>query len=122
MGLMHSTKGSYYRSNSPVDWRKTPARWLSVAAQCETWLTLKELSLLTHFGEASISAQLRHLRKREFGGYVVEKRQRDVDAVVRREVGVVWEYQLRRGVRRKFLRRRVPRAGRGLAAVRSFDR
>jgi hypothetical protein len=89
------------------------------ASQCGTWLTLQELSLLTHYGEASISAQLRHLRKRQFGGFVVEKRQRDVDAVVRREVGVVWEYQLRRGVRRKFLRRRVPRGGRGLAVVRS---
>jgi hypothetical protein len=90
------------------------------AAQCETWLTLQELSLLTHFGEASISAQLRHLRKREFGGYVVEKRQRDVDAVVRREVGVVWEYQLRRGMRRKFMSRRLPRAGRGQTVLQSY--
>ena len=80
------------------------------AGQCETWLTLQELSLLTHYGEASISAQLRHLRKPQFGGFVVEKRQREVDAVVRKEVGVVWEYKLRRGVRRKLLRRRgVPR-------------
>jgi hypothetical protein len=89
------------------------------AAQCETWLTLQELSLLTHYGEASISAQLRHLRKREFGGFVVEKRQRDMDAVVRKEIGVVWEYQLRRGVRRKFMRRRLPCRGRGLAVEQS---
>jgi hypothetical protein len=90
------------------------------AAQCETWLTLQELSLLTHYGEASISAQLRHLRKPEYGAFVVEKRQRDVDAVMRKEVGVVWEYKLRRGVRRKFLRRRAPRRERGLAVARSW--
>ena len=89
------------------------------AAQCETWLTLQELSLLTHYGEASISAQLRHLRKPQYGAFVVEKRQRDVDAVVRKEVGVVWEYKLRRGVRRKFMRRPAARRGGGLAVVRS---
>src|SRR6202011_4898132 len=35
------------------------------AADCDTWLTLGELRTLTHYGEASISAQLRHLRKLE---------------------------------------------------------
>jgi hypothetical protein len=87
------------------------------AAQCDTWLTLQELALLTHYGEASISAQLRHLRKPEYGAFVVEKRQRDADAVVRKEVGVVWEYKLRRGMRRKVLRRWMPRRGRGLAVA-----
>jgi len=33
------------------------------AGACETWLKLVELSRVTHYGEASISAQLRHLRK-----------------------------------------------------------
>ena len=42
------------------------------AQQCETWLTLEELAKLTHYPPASISAQLRHLRKAEFGGYEVE--------------------------------------------------
>jgi hypothetical protein len=88
------------------------------AAECETWLTLQEMSLLTHYGEASISAQLRHLRKPEFGGFVLEKRLRAMDAVVRKEVGVVWEYKLRCGVRRKLLRSREPREGRGLAVAR----
>jgi hypothetical protein len=46
------------------------------ARQCETWLTLDELSKLTHYPPASISAELRHLRKPEYGGYAVEKRQR----------------------------------------------
>ena len=81
------------------------------AAQCETWLTLQELSLLTHYGEASISAQLRNLRKAQYGAFMVEKRPRDADEVVRREVGVVWEYKLRHGVQRKFPRKRFLRQG-----------
>jgi hypothetical protein len=40
------------------------------------WMTLRELGDLTTYGEASISAQLRHLRKQRFGGYVIEKRRR----------------------------------------------
>src|SRR5881398_1149875 len=68
------------------------------AQQCETWLTLDELAKLTHYPPASISAQLRHLRKPEFGGYEVEKRQRATGRVLRGEdFGTVWEYQLRRG-------------------------
>jgi hypothetical protein len=71
------------------------------ARQCETWLTLEELAKLTHYPQASISAQLRHLRKPEYGGFVVEKRPRELDAVLRGEdFGTVWEYQLRRRVRR----------------------
>ena len=72
------------------------------ARQCEMWLTLEELSKLTHYPPASISAQLRHLRKPEFGGYAVEKRQRAAGRILRGEdFGTVWEYQLRRAVRRK---------------------
>ena len=71
------------------------------ARQCETWLTLDELAKLTHYPPASISAQLRHLRKRENGGYVVEKRPRTVGKVLRGEdFGTVWEYQIRRNIRR----------------------
>lgn len=40
------------------------------------WLTLGEIAEATEFGEASISAQLRHLRKAHHGGYHVEKRRR----------------------------------------------
>ncbi len=71
------------------------------ARECETWLTLDELAKLTHYPPASISAQLRHLRKPQFGGFVVEKRCRKVNAALRGEdFGAVWEYQLRRGIRR----------------------
>ena len=48
------------------------------AADCETWLTLGELRAVTRMGKASISAQLRHLRKaQENGGYDVIKRHRE---------------------------------------------
>lgn len=71
------------------------------ASQCETWLTLEELAKLTHYPPASISAQLRHLRKREFGGYEVEKRKRLSGRILHGEdFGTVWEYRLQCGVRR----------------------
>jgi hypothetical protein len=54
------------------------------AQQRETWLTLDELAKLTHYPPASISAQLRHLRKPEFGRYEVEKRQRATGRTGRR--------------------------------------
>ena len=38
------------------------------------WLTLRQIARLTGYGEASISAQLRHLRKPQYGGFVVAKR------------------------------------------------
>ena len=56
------------------------------ARQCETWLTLDELARLTHYPQASISAQLRHLRKPEYGGFVVEKQPRLVGAVLRARI------------------------------------
>ena len=58
------------------------------AAEIGTWLTLRELAGITRYGEASISAQLRHLRKPTFGGYAVEKRRRGEPSCG------VWEYRL----------------------------
>ncbi|HEY4837996.1 MAG TPA: hypothetical protein VIH72_05290 [Candidatus Acidoferrales bacterium] len=52
------------------------------------WLTLHEIAELTNFGEASISAQLRHLRKPHFGGYVIVKRRRGL------VMNGVWEYRI----------------------------
>ena len=40
----------------------------------KNWFTLKEISSNLNFPEASVSAQLRHLRKPRFGSYVVERR------------------------------------------------
>jgi hypothetical protein len=71
------------------------------AADCETWLTLGELRALTHYGEASISAQLRHLRKTENGGYEVVKRHREGISPERPGTDgrgeCVWEYRIARG-------------------------
>lgn len=52
------------------------------------WMTLRELAELTNYGEASISAQLRHLRKERFGGYVVAKRHRGPACEG------IWEYRI----------------------------
>ena len=69
------------------------------AAACDTWLSLDELSRMTSYPPASISAQLRHLRKERYGGYRLGKRLR---AGVKRfspveepaATGPMWEYQL----------------------------
>ena len=82
------------------------------AGQCATWLTLDELAKLTHYPPASISAQLRHLRKPEFGGFVVEKRPRVASGVLRGEdFGTTWEYQIRRSIRRIVRRNQTPGPG-----------
>ncbi len=82
---------------APLTQREVLRDVMLSAAECATWLTLCELSQLTKYAEASISAQLRHLRKREFGGYFLEKRLRRGAQMALREHGPVWEYRLRRG-------------------------
>ena len=64
------------------------------AGKCGAWMTLRELARLTRYGETSISAQLRHLRKTKCGGYVLEKRVRKPEVVSSEEHFVVWEYRL----------------------------
>ena len=92
------------------------------ARECDTWLTLDELAKLTHYPPASISAQLRHLRKPEFGGFVVEKRQRAIGKAVRGEdFGVIWEYRLRRKIRRIWIGGRSSR-GRATTSRRAAAR
>jgi hypothetical protein len=51
------------------------------------WRTLAEIEDRTGFPQASISAQLRHLRKQRFGSHNVEKQ--------RRKDLAVWEYRIR---------------------------
>ena len=65
------------------------------------WLTLGEIAEATEFAEASISAQLRHLRKPRHGRHRVEKRRRGRRrTAVARSVGdgrrgpVIWEYRI----------------------------
>ena len=74
--------------------RETLLMVLRLAAGCEQWVTLAELAGKTKFPPASISAQLRHLRKPGYGGWVIEKRRRawEID-------GVVWEYRLEEKIR-----------------------
>jgi hypothetical protein len=80
------------------------------AGQCATWLTLEELAKLTHYPPASISAQLRHLRKPEHGRHVVAKRCRPMDRAMRAEgFGAVWEYSVRLKRRATVRRKRVRR-------------
>jgi len=69
--------------------RETLLEVLRIAAQYETWVTLAELAEKTKFPPASISAQLRHLRKEKYGAWKVERRRREW---VTEEV--VWEYKL----------------------------
>jgi hypothetical protein len=64
------------------------------AGKYGAWMTLRELARLTRYGETSISAQLRHLRKAKCGGYVLEKRVRKPEVMSSEEHFVVWEYRL----------------------------
>ena len=86
------------------------------ARQCETWLTLDELAKLTHFPPASIFRAVADLRKPEFGGDAVEKRQRAAGRSLRgEEFGTIWEYQINRAIRRKLLSTRSQGGGRRLS-------
>jgi hypothetical protein len=60
--------------------------------------------------EASISAQLRHLRKPQYGTFVVEKRQREAAKVLCGvEHGPVWEYRLSHAVRGGAISAKAPK-------------
>lgn len=54
----------------------------------EHWRTLSEIAQVLGYPEASISAQLRHLRKPDFGSYLVDKRRRPNSPGY-------WEYRVR---------------------------
>jgi hypothetical protein len=66
------------------------------------WLSLGEIADATEFAEASISAQLRHLRKPHHGAHCVQKRRRSAGrgGVVKGTIGdgrrgtVIWEYRV----------------------------
>ena len=68
---------------------------MQIAARYDVWMTLSELARKTRFPEASISAQLRHLRKERHGAYRVEKRRREWEEALKTNVNEkVWEYRL----------------------------
>jgi hypothetical protein len=56
------------------------------------WRTLAEIARATRYPEASVSAQLRHLRKSRFGGYRVRKRLRRGEREFQH--GPTWEYRV----------------------------
>jgi len=62
--------------------------YLTIHARHGHWRTLAEMRADTGYPEASISAQLRHLRKARFGAHVIEKRRRHGQGT--------WEYKLGR--------------------------
>ena len=75
------TKGGMYDAMRLRSQRDVIRDVMLAAAESGTWLTLAELRAMTQYGEASIPAQLRHLRKIENGGYEVVKRHREDGAV-----------------------------------------
>lgn len=56
--------------------------------QDSSWATLDEIARSTGDPHASISAQLRHLRKERFGSHIVEKRSRG------ERINGLYEYRL----------------------------
>lgn len=46
------------------------------ALQAQAWLTLVELAEITKSPVASVSAQIRNLRKEEHGGHTINRRRR----------------------------------------------
>ncbi len=55
-----------------------------------TWRTLGEIEEATRYPQASVSAQLRHLRKPAFGSFQVGKRRRDTG----HGTWGLWEYKV----------------------------
>lgn len=52
------------------------------------WRSLNEIAAATHDPQSSVSAQLRHLRKKKFGSHIINKRRRG------NPMNGLYEYQL----------------------------
>jgi len=87
--------GSDYKSKHDKNRLKGQILRVFNAVKLGGWFTLDELHHITNDPHASISAQLRHLRKEKFGAYNIEKRPRGD-----RSNGL-WEYRLWGAFRRK---------------------
>lgn len=74
----------------------TLASFMEFTRQCGMWVSLAEIEKETGIPQASASAQLRHLRKPEFGSNIVEKRRRDwnLDPSGTPRKGGTWEYRV----------------------------
>ena len=109
MGCTESNEGGTERAMSGKGTRRADAgvermptqlevvrQVMCLAAQYGAWMTLAELARKTEFPEASISAQLRHLRKEEHGGWELMKRKREWQEALKMSTRErVWEYQLK---------------------------
>lgn len=62
--------------NNEAQHKGTQLLRVRTALESGAWLTLIELGQLTGDPVASISAQIRHLRKREHGSHTIKKRRR----------------------------------------------
>ena len=83
-------------STRPPTQREVLRHVLLMAARYGAWMTLEELARKTGFPEASISAQLRHLRKPGNGGFEIAKRRRTWQEALKTNTHEkVWEYQIR---------------------------
>lgn len=58
--------------------------WMLERAEAGEWSSLEDIEYATGYPQASISAQLRHLRKPQFGSYIVNKKR----------VGSYWLYMV----------------------------
>ena len=65
--------------------RSSPTSWRT--GHIEAWVRLAEIEEQTGIPQSSASAELRHMRSREFGSHIVEKRRRETAA------GGTWEYR-----------------------------
>ena len=102
-GMKNACAGndSVTRSNERTLQRDVLRDVMLSAGECDAWLTLEELASMTSYPPASISAQLRHLRKTRHGGYRLDKRCRitakNLASVDDRGAnGPVWGYRLGR--------------------------
>jgi len=84
--------GPTYRA--PLDQKRLQNQTVRVrsclyqAARRGEWLTLEQMQHRTGDPTPSISAQIRHLRKPQFGSHIIRKRRREEP-----QRGI-WEYQL----------------------------
>lgn len=80
--------GSNYDATLDHDRLKGQIRRVLDCMLSGTWRTLGEIEEITGDPQASISAQLRHLRKERFGAFILDKRRRGEP-----ENGL-WEYRI----------------------------
>jgi len=73
MNLPHFNGADYVPERDDARLRPQHER-VKAAMQDGGWHTLRALAEATHAPEASVSAQLRHLRKPRFGGHRIERR------------------------------------------------